>query len=85
MSTQPPTLTTEGFALSVTYDARSTRYRIIFGADFVALPDFGVAARMDPHPVEFSYVMSKLRLSETDAKAVWNALNPNQQQYDLGE
>ena len=72
--------------VSVTnYVTRSTQYGIIHGHDFVALPTFGVAAMMDPHPVEWSYIASKLRLSETDAKAVWNALNPERPQYDLGE
>jgi len=70
-------------AQSLTVDARGTRYNIVYGTDFVALPDFGVAARMDPHPTEFSYIATKLRLSETDAKAVWNALNPTRPQYDL--
>jgi hypothetical protein len=79
MSTIPSTV-----SVTIT-TTRSTRYAIVHGSDFVALPDFGVAARMDPHPSEFSYVASKLRLSETDAKAVWNALNPTRPQYDLGE
>ena len=82
---RPPVLVYDT-ATAVTYNARSTSYRVIYGHDWVALPDFGVAARMDPHPVEWSYIAEKLRgLSETDAKAVWNALNSMRPQYDLGE
>jgi len=53
-----------------------TRYRIVYGSDFVALPDFGVAATMSPHPVEYGYIQQKLGLTETDARAVFAALNP---------
>jgi hypothetical protein len=58
-----------------------TRYLIVHGTDnngtpFVCLPDFGVAATMTPHPVEWTYVSEKLKLSELDARAVFNALNP---------
>ena len=73
-----------GTARTVTVEpGNGNRYFIVYGDDFVALPDFGVAATMTPHPVEFSYIATKLRLGEQDAKAVWNALNPTREQYRL--
>jgi hypothetical protein len=73
MSTPQPT--EHGTARTiVAQPGNGTRYFIVFGPDFVALPDFGVAATMDPHPVEYGYVQTKLQLTETDAKAVFEAL-----------
>lgn len=54
-----------------------SRYFIVYGTDFVALPDFGVAATMTPHPVEYTYLRDKLRLTDKDARAVFAALNPD--------
>ena len=56
-----------------------TRYAIVFGTiqggdQFVALPDFGVAATMTWHPAEWGYVAEKLGLSEVDAREVFAAL-----------
>jgi hypothetical protein len=31
---------------------------------------------MTPHPVEYTYLRDKLRLTDKDAKAVFAALNP---------
>lgn len=54
-----------------------TRYFIVYGDNFVALPDFNVAATMTPHPAEHGYIADKLRLSDTDAREVFKALNPS--------
>lgn len=54
-------------------------YRIVYGHDFVCLPDFGKAATMSPHPAEWTYVAEKLDLVERDAKAVFEALNPSEE------
>lgn len=54
-----------------------SRYFIVYGEDFVALPDYGVAATMTPHPVEHGYIATKLQLTDADARAVFKALNPD--------
>ena len=54
------------------------RYFIVYGTDFVALPDFNTAATMTPFPNEHGYIQSKLGLSERDAKAVFEALRSTQ-------
>ena len=52
-----------------------TRYFIVWGEDFVALPDFRKSATMTPFPYEWSYIAEKLDLSEADAHAVFTALH----------
>lgn len=58
----------------VAQPGNGTRYLIVFGRDFVALPDFGTAATMTPFPAEAGYIAEKLGLNKTDAQAVFDAL-----------
>ena len=56
-----------------------TRYQIVLGytvtgEPFVAIPNFGKAAVMDPYPIEAGYVGQKLGLNEADATAVFDAI-----------
>ena len=52
-----------------------SRYFIVYGRDFVALPDFGVAATCTPFPAEYTYLQTKLNLRNAeDAKQVFAAL-----------
>lgn len=76
MSTPQPTehLLPSAAKAIIVQPGNGTRYFIVFGSDFVALPDFGVAATMSPHPVEYGYVQTKLQLTEADAKVVFEAL-----------
>jgi len=67
-----------GTAKTITVEpGNGNRYFIVYGDDFVALPDYGVAATMTPHPVEYGYIMTKLQLTKPDAIAVFEALNPH--------
>jgi len=72
-----------GTAKTITVEpGNGNRYFIVYGDDFVALPDYGVAATMTPHPVEYGYIMSKLQLTKPDAIAVFEALNPHKVKRD---
>jgi hypothetical protein len=75
--TSTPRLPETGVANTITIEpGNGTRYFIVYGADFVALPDFGVAATCTPHPNEHTYLASKLKLNDVDARVVFEALNP---------
>ena len=56
-----------------------SRYLIVYGTTdegepFVALPGFHTAAICTPYPVEHTYLAQKLRISEPDALAVFDAI-----------
>lgn len=75
MSNTPPI---PGTATTLVVEpGNGTRYFIVYGEEFVALPDFGKAATMTPHPAEWGYIASKLDLKDTDAREVFKALNPD--------
>lgn len=74
MSTPQPTEHGEARTL-VAQPGNGSRYFIVYGPNFVALPDFGVAATCTPFPAEYTYLQTKLGLrNDEDAKAVFNAL-----------
>ena len=74
MTTPQPTETGAAKTL-VVCPGNGTRYFIVYGRDFVALPDFGVAATCTPFPAEHTYLQTKLNLrNEEDAKHVFEAL-----------
>jgi hypothetical protein len=58
----------------VAQPGNGTRYLIVYGRDFVALPEFRAAAAMTPWPAEAGYFEQKLGLSRPDAEAVFKAL-----------
>jgi len=56
-----------------------TRYVIVVGITatgepFVAVPNLGTSAVMDPYPVEAGYVASKLGLNFADGEAIFEAI-----------
>ena len=72
MSTKTPE---HGIAKTLVVEpGNGSRYFIVYGTDFVALPDFNTAATMTPFPNEYGYIQSKLGLSKRDAKVVFEAL-----------
>jgi hypothetical protein len=79
MSTPTPPIPGTASTL-VVEPGNGSRYFIVYGSDFVALPDFGVCATMTPHPVEHTYIATKLRLNDLDARIVFAALNPDRAQ-----
>lgn len=81
MSTPQPTkrLLPNATKAMVVQPGNGTRYFIVYGDNFVALPDFGVAATMSPHPADWGYIAEKLSLSKPDAQAVFAALNPHKE------
>jgi hypothetical protein len=74
MSTPQPT-ERETAKVIIVQPGNGTRYKIVYGPNFVALPDFEVAATCDPFPVEYTYLQYKLNLKNAeDAKAIFEAL-----------
>jgi hypothetical protein len=65
---------TDNIRSLVTEPGNGGRYFIVYGDEFVALPDFGRAATMTPFPVEPGYIADKLDLGWDDAQAVFDAL-----------
>jgi hypothetical protein len=73
----------------VYYPGNGYRYAVVCGEiplenggsqPFVALPDYGVSATMTTRPAEWGYVADKLRLNETDARAVFECLELMEQE-----
>ncbi len=74
MSTPQPT-ERETAKVIIVQPGNGTRYKIVYGNDFVALPDFEVAATCTPFPAEYGYLQHKLGLKNAeDAKAIFEAL-----------
>jgi hypothetical protein len=74
MSTPQPT-ERETAKVIIVQPGNGTRYKIVYGRDFVALPDFDVAATCTPFPAEYGYLKTKLNLrNDEDAKVIFEAL-----------